>query len=151
MPYTKTKWATIPVRGVTYSNDPEDGGRPRQGILANIAARGSIYVTVDLNYTTYDGQPAIKVQDHVSRNTIGWIPKERIADVTEQRLTQLTGILYLSKKGIYSVTLDKQIRPDHETYAAMRLVCRQNGISMPAYDMRAYREREKQFVPAAVQ
>lgn len=122
------------IAGVTFNNEVEDGGKNRQEILKELClTRGNI-ITVDLKYTTYNGEPAIKCIEHTTRQVIGWIPKTDIANMQHH---QMTGFIDHSKKG-YSVRLDEQIAPSRAQYHTVKQVCAKNGMVMPAYDRRAY-------------
>lgn len=69
------------IAGTTYNNDPKDGGRPRQEILARIF-RPQYGQTLHkkfpakLIYTNFKGEPAIKVK--CGEEIVGWIPKAKI-------------------------------------------------------------------------
>ena len=122
--------------GVTFSNDVEDGGKSRQAILAELVALNRQIFTADLIYTEFNGEFAIKVREHVTKQIVGWIPKADLEKFKDKKIKQLTG--FIRNYGAYSVQLDYQQAPTHKQYAYMKYVCSQQGCAMPAYDKRAY-------------
>lgn len=122
--------------GVTFNNDPEDGGRSRQEILEELVKLNRQIFTADLVYTKYKDEFAIKVRDHATKQILGWIPKAEVEKFRDKKIKQLTGFIHYY--GAYCVQLDDQQAPTHKQYAYMKHLCEQNGWSMPAYDKRAY-------------
>ena len=128
------------IAGVTFTNDPVDGGRSRQEILAELFKNGRI-ITVNLKHTTFKNEqtgqvePAIKCVERYSQQVIGWIPREDIAKMKGVR--QLTGFINFVRDG-YSVELEEQVAPSSAQYKAVKTYCERNSKPMPAYDTRAY-------------
>lgn len=90
----------INVAGVTFNNEAIDGGKSRQSILAELYATKNI-ITVDLKTTTYNGEKAIKVVEHSTKQCIGWIPKTkvhrlriRVSKTQEQGSTPYTSVSF---------------------------------------------------------
>ena len=124
------------LAGVTFNNDPDDGGRNRQEILAELYNGGRQIFTADLIYTKYKDEFAVKVRDHLTKQILGWIPKSDLEMFKDKKTRQLTG--FIRWHGGYHVQLDTQHAPTHKQYAYMKFLCEQNGYTMPAYDKRAY-------------
>ena len=128
------------IAGVTFNNDPADGGRNRQKILAELYKTSKI-ITVDLLHTTFNNtetgviEPAIKCREKSTHAIIGWIPREDIAKMRGVR--QLTGFIRFIRDG-YSVELEEQSAPSSSQYKAVKRYCEQKRKPMPAYDSRAY-------------
>lgn len=120
------------VAGVTFRNEGTQGGRSRQEILKELPE----IITVDLKKTTYDGQPAVMVLEHRTKQQIGWLPKNTVKDADKRR--QVTGFIHTDKRGRRSVELSDQQAPSTEVYRYAKKLCQEKGIEMPAYDMRAY-------------
>lgn len=124
------------VAGVTFDNEIEDGGRNRQSILKDLYECGRHVLTVDLVRSTYNGNPSIKVIDHLTREMLGYIPKEMISNVTDN---QMTGFIMFYNE-CYYVQLDIQKKPSKKQYKYMQYLCSKARTIMPAYDERAYAE-----------
>lgn len=128
------------IAGVSFNNDPEDGGRNRQQILAELFGVNKI-ITVNLKHTTFKNEqtgqiePAIKCIERSTKQVIGWIPREDIAKMKGVR--QLTGFIRFIRDG-YSVELESQIAPSSAQYKAVKNFCDNHNRVMPAYDTRAY-------------
>lgn len=128
------------IAGVTFNNDPVDGGRSRQEILDELFKNGRI-ITVNLKHTMFMNQttgvvePAIKCVERYSQQVIGWIPREDIAKM--KGIRQLTGFINFVRDG-YSVELEEQVAPSSAQYKTVKAYCDRNHKPMPAYDTRAY-------------
>lgn len=145
---------SIKVAGVTFANE---NGESRQDILAGLAEQGII--TVNLEYTSFEGEPAIKCHEKTTGKVIGWIPKKNIEEVTACKIKQFTGFINFFKMkdgvGRYCAELCAQEKPTAKQYAKMIHLCKEQGIPMPAYDRRAYRKvfdkyepkKTKEFIP----
>lgn len=128
----------IKVAGVTFRNENEDGGKSRQEILAELVSLNRSIITVDLIYTKYGNDFAIKLREHATKQIIGWIPKDKLNLFKEKKIRQMTG--FISNYGIWSVRLFMQEAPTHQEYRYMKYLCNKSGCAMPAYDKRAYKE-----------
>ena len=126
----------VKLVGTTFKNDMEDGGRHRQEILKEMFKAGRRIVTVNLIYTTFNDKFAIKVQDALTKEIIGWIA-EKDLDIFKHRPVK-TMTAFLMKYNTYCVQLDMPVKPTREEHAYMQALCEQNGWAMPAYDKRAY-------------
>ena len=128
------------IAGVTFSNDPADGGKSRQVILGELFQQRHI-ITVNLIQTKFYNEqtgvtePAIKCMERDSRQIIGWIPREDIQKL--QGIRQMTGFIKFIRDG-YSVELMEQKQPTSAQYKAIKNFCENHRRPMPAYDTRAY-------------
>lgn len=127
------------LAGVTFKNDPQDGGRSRQDILKDFVDCGRHILTVDLIYTEYNNEFAIKVKDHTTKQVLGYIPKSDLDKISSQKIRQMTAFIRFYKN-CYSVQLDRINQPTKEQYCYMKHICEENNLAMPAYDKRAYAE-----------
>lgn len=127
------------IAGVTFANDPVDGGRNRQEILAELYKNGRI-ITVNLRRTTFNNpetgvvEPAIKCVERNTKQVIGYIPRTDIEKMDGVR--QLTGFINFIRDG-YSVELTEQQAPSTDQYATAKRYCDQHQRPIPAYDSRA--------------
>lgn len=124
------------LAGVTFNNEEIDGGRSRQEILRELVGMNRQIFTADLIYTKYNGDFAIKVREHATKQIVGWIPKVELEKFADRSVKQMTG--FISNYGSYSVELSPQDPPTSKQYAYMKAICNEEGYSMPAYDKRAY-------------
>lgn len=125
------------LAGVTFNNKPEDGGKSRQQILAELPT----YITVILkhvkfyNENTDSYEDAIKCIEKTTGQVIGWIPRPLIN--TLWRTYSLTGIVSCYKN-TYGVELVETQKPSQAQYWAVKRSCETTGQPLPAYDARAY-------------
>jgi len=126
------------VAGVTFNNEKEDGGRSRQEILKELIDLNRHIITVNLVYTEYEGEFAIKVNEKSTGQTIGYIPKKDLDRVKNSKTKQMTG--FIRNYGQFCVQLDSVQQPTHNQYMYMKSLCAHTNHAMPAYDKRAYSE-----------
>lgn len=122
------------VSGVTFNNED---GKNRQQVLAELVAANRQIITVDLVYTTFNGEFAIQLVENTTRQTIGWVAKTELYKFTSCNIRQMTGFIGFYN-GTYYTRLDMQQAPSYQDYVSMYRYCSQNGYAMPAYDVRAY-------------
>lgn len=135
----------IKVVGVTFNNDKIDGGESRQQILHDLRKSGRRIISVDLIYTEYDGEPAIKVREKSTKKIVGWIAKTEVAEIMAAKIKHSTG--FISKfEGIENLKLQKPEFPTNVEYHRMKAMCNNAGLTMPAYDKRAYDVFEKKIL-----
>lgn len=127
---------TTKVAGVTFKNEEQDGGKSRQEILVELVYLNRSIITVDLIYTKYKNEFAIKVREHATKQIIGWVPKISLDKFADKKIKQMTG--FISYHGSWCVKLTEQEAPTHKQYAYMKHLCEERGYAMPAYDKRAY-------------
>ena len=117
------------VAGVTFEG--------RQQTLAMLASMNRSIITVDLVYTTFNGEFAIKLVENITQREIGWIPRSELYRFTACNIKQMTGFVGCYN-GIYFVKLDCQQAPSYQQWSYVCDYCRRNGYAMPAVDVRAY-------------
>lgn len=125
----------IRLAGVTFSNDPEDGGRNRQDLIKEIASRQGAIINVSLDACSWEGEYGIKVKDKKTKTVIGWIPRNMLHD--EKLGKQMTATL-MEYKGTWSAKLTPVEAPTKAQYHFMVMLCKRTGRPMPTYDRRAY-------------
>lgn len=136
---------TMNMAGVTFNNDKCDGGENRQSILEYLMNKlNRNIITLNLEYTSFDGEQAIKCREKYTGKVVGWIPKKFVATVAASRNKQMTGFIGFVKMkdgtDCYYVEITEQERPTPKQYTAMKYICREHNIQMPAYDKRAYKQ-----------
>lgn len=119
----------LKVAGVTFEN--------RQTTLAMLASMNRNIITVDLVYTTFNGEFAIKLIENSTGREIGWIPRTELHRFVSCNIRQMTGFIGYYNN-IYFVRVDWQQSPTYPEYAQMYNYCARNGYAMPAFDVRAY-------------
>ena len=135
--------------GVTFNNDTIDGGESRQEILRALRKSNRRIVDLDLIYTTFDGEPAIKVRERSTKKIIGWMPKDKVAEIMESRIKHTIG--FIAKwDNTECVKIAKPEYPTGVEYHRMKAMCAKNGVAMPAYDKRAYKVWEKKVLKKVV-
>ena len=86
------------IAGVTFSNDPADGGQSRQELLSELFQYGPELVnlerTIYHNPETNEDENAIKVRSTINHKIIGWIPRTHIEALWNTR-QMLLSIGYL--------------------------------------------------------
>ena len=119
----------IKVAGVTCEN--------RQTTLARLESMNRNIITVDLVYTTFNGEFAIKLVENSTGLEIGWIPRSELYRFISCNIRQMTGFIGYYN-GIYYARGDWQQAPTYQAYVQMYNYCTRNGYAMPAFDARAY-------------
>ena len=119
----------IKVAGVTFEN--------RQKTLKELVGMNRSIITVDLIYTTFNNEFAIKLVENSTGREIGWIPKTELHKFTSCNIRQMTGFINCYNDTYY-VRLSKQLAPSREDYERMYQLCTRYSYGMPAYDVRAY-------------
>ena len=119
----------IKVAGVTFEN--------RQETLKELVELNRSIITVDLVYTTFNNEFAIKLVENSTGREIGWIPRSELYKFTSCNIRQMTGFIGYYNNTYY-VRLSEQLAPSREDYYKMYQLCTRYGYSMPAYDVRAY-------------
>ena len=119
----------IKVAGVTFEG--------RQKTLKELVMINRSIITVDLVYTTFNNEFAIKLVENSTGSEIGWIPKTELYKFTACNIRQMTGFIGYYNNTYY-VRLSEQLAPSREDYERMCQLCTRYGYGMPAYDVRAY-------------
>ena len=119
----------IKVAGVTFEN--------RQQVLAGLLQQNRQVITVDLVYTTFNGEFAIQLVENSSRQVIGWIPRSELYRFTSCNVRQMTGFVGCYNN-IYFCKLDWQQTPSQQQWSYVCDYCRRNGYGYPAFDVRAF-------------
>lgn len=136
------------VVGVTFNNNDEDGGESRQQILHDLRKANRRIIDVDLIYTQYEGEPAIKVRERSTKKIIGWIARTDVAEVMAAKIKRSVG--FISKfEDVENLKLKKPEFPTNVEYHRMKKMCELKGVAMPAYDKRAYKVWEKKVLKTA--
>ena len=125
----------IKLAGVTFVNEPEDGGLNRQDLIKEIHSKQGAVINVSLEACSWEGEYAIKVKDKKSKAVIGWIPRNMLR--SKLLSSQMTAIL-MNYKGVWSARLSPVQAPSKAQYHFMLTMCKRTGRVMPAYDKRAY-------------
>lgn len=134
---------TCKAAGVTFQNDPADGGRPRQEILHELMKK-SRYIGVWLRprkfYRKETGvwEDSIKLIEQRTGQMIGFIPKNLVPEY--KNISDMIGELNCVENTI-GVRLTMPEEPSQKLYWTIRRHCERTGDEMPAYDKRAYMER----------
>ena len=118
----------IKVAGVTFEN--------RQETLKELVMMNRSIITVDLVYTKFNNEFAIKLVEDVTGKEIGWIPRAELHKFVSCNIHQMTG--FIGYYNNYYVRLSEQLAPSREDYNKMYQLCTRYGYSMPAFDVRAY-------------
>ena len=117
------------VAGVTFEN--------RQKTLNELVGMNRSIITVDLIYTQFNGEFAIKLVENTTGREICWIPKTELYKFTACNIRQMTGFIGYYNNTYY-IRLSEQLAPSREDYERMCKLCTRYGYGMPAYDVRAY-------------
>lgn len=118
----------IKVAGVTFEG--------RQKTLKELVMINRSIITVNLIYTTFNGEFAIKLVEDVTGKEIGWIPRTELHKFVSCNIHQMTG--FIGYYNTYYVRLSEQLAPSRDDYDKMYQLCTKYGYGMPAYDVRAY-------------
>ena len=130
----------IKLAGVTFNNDPEDGGASRQDLLKKIWFGGEP-IKVDLDHCIFHNKETGKDEDAVKVRTqngtvIGWIPRTEIPTVSNISNMLLTVGLY---KNCYHGMLNFMQKPTPKQYKCVKSLYNKGIIKkMPIYDRRIY-------------
>ena len=119
----------IKVAGVTFEG--------RQNTLNELVMMNRSIITVDLVYTTFNNEFAIKLVENSTGREIGWIPRSELYRFISCNIRQMTGFIGYYNN-IYFVRVDWQQAPSYPAYVQMYNYCTRNGCAMPAFDVRAY-------------
>ena len=119
----------IKVAGVTFEN--------RQETLKELVMMNRSIITVDLIYTTFNDEFAIKLVENTTGREIGWIPRTELHKFVSCNIHQMTGFIGYYNSTYY-VRLSEQLAPSREDYSRMYQLCTTYGYGMPAFDVRAY-------------
>ena len=119
----------IKVAGVTFEG--------RQETLVMLVSMNRRIITVDLVYTTFNGEFAIKLVENSTGLEIGWIPRTELHRFISCNIRQMTGFIGYYN-GIYFARVDWQQAPSYQSYVQMYNYCTRNGYAMPVFDTRAY-------------
>lgn len=137
------------IVGVTFNNDVEDGGENRQTILKALRKSNRRIVDLDLIYTTFQGEPAIKVRERSTKKIVGWIPRDMVEEVMNNKIKHTVG--FITKfEGTECIKLTKPEYPTNVQYHRMKKMCENRNVEMPAYDKRAYKVWEKKVLKKIV-
>lgn len=117
------------VAGVTFEG--------RQTTLAMLASMNRQIITVDLVYTTFNEEFAIKLVENSTQREIGWIHRSELYRFTNCNISQMTGFIGCYND-IYFVKLDWQQAPSAKQWSYVCDYCRRNGYGYPAFDVRAF-------------
>ena len=94
-------------------------------------------ITVNLIYTKFNNEFAIKLVENSTGREIGWIPRSELHRFISCNIRQMTGFIGYYN-GIYYARVDLQQAPSYQAYVQMYNYCTRNGYAMPAFDARAY-------------
>ena len=128
------------LAGVTFNNDPQDGGENRQTLLKKIHDQGRP-VLVSLDHCKWQDPATGKTEDAIKiRNTngtvIGWIPRQEIPKYKNVTKAVLTVGFF---SNCYYGVLSKHEAPTDKQYAYMKHLNQQGRIAMmPEYDRSIY-------------
>ena len=132
----------IKVVGVTFANED---GESRQEILRALRKSNRRIVDLDLIYTIFEGEPAIAVRERSTKKIVGWMPKEKVAEIMAAKIKHTTGMIHkYDDKECLKIT--KPEMPTGVEYHRMKAMCTKAGVAMPAYDKRAYTVWEKKVL-----
>lgn len=119
----------IRVAGVTFEG--------RQQTLSSLLQMNRNIITVDLIYTEFNGEFAIKLVENSTHREIGWIPRSELYRFVSCNIRQMTGFVGCYND-IYFVKLDWQQAPSKNQWSYVCDYCRQHGYGYPAFDVRAF-------------
>ena len=126
--------------GVTFHNEPKDGGRNRQDILRELMQKtGTIRLWLRprkfRNPDTGTWEDCIKLVEKTTGQTIGFIPKTEIEAC--RNINEMTGEL-VEYKNTIGVRLSPSEKPEQALYWAVKNRCQRTGQKLPVYDRQAY-------------
>lgn len=131
------------LAGVTFNNDPVDGGESRQALLKAIydrryPVRVMLFPCIYHNPSTGLDEDAIKVRLLDSMRVVGWIPRDDIKMCKDKNYKEM--LLIVSEyKGTYSGGLYEIIPPTARQYGVVKSLKAKHKIkSYPDYDKRCY-------------
>ena len=138
----------IKVVGVTFKNED---GENRQDILRTLRKSNRRIVDLDFIYTEFNGQPAIKVRERSTKKIVGWMPKDRVAEIMDAKIKQTVGfITKFEDTNCECLHIAKPEFPTGQEYHRMKAMCTKKGVEMPAYDKRAYKVWEQNVLKKVV-
>lgn len=123
--------------GVTFANDPADGGESRQAILKAFADRGIGVLGIRIVPCVVNGEKALKLKEKNTKKVLGYIPKKDIARC--EKIQEMVGYIQMYK-GIYSLALNPMEKPTAKQYNYVLSLARAYGIPMPVYDKNCYNQ-----------
>lgn len=122
------------LNGVTFKNDD---GKSRQDVLREIASREAGISIVNVVETTYNGERAVQVFDSITNQCIGWIPRDELS--AHPSFPAEMAVKVQMYKNTFFADISEVIRPSAKQYYAVKRICRERRLPMPAYDARAYK------------
>jgi hypothetical protein len=129
----------VRVAGVTFDNEPAEGGRNRQTILAELIGHPFDAVLKRAIFKNDRGEeePAIKVYHADTKEMIGWIPRVSITDLWN--VPRMVGFADYYKN-TFGCSLEYQHDPTPKQYAIVTKLVAQGKIAKPTvYDRDVYR------------
>lgn len=135
----------IKVVGVTFNNED---GESRQEILRALRKSNRRIVDLDLIYTEFEGEPAIKVRERSTKKIIGWMPRTEVVEIMKAKIKHTIGFITKYEE-TECVKITKPEFPTNVEYHRMKAMCAKKGVEMPAYDKRAYKVWEKKVLKKA--
>jgi hypothetical protein len=133
------KYKDCNIAGVTFNNDPCDGGESRQDLLKAFLHRPSVVRLVKTifhnNETGYD-ELAIKVISYENNKVLGYIPRTHIEEFANIPIMILRVSYY---KNQYSGSLTLPVAPSAKQYSTMKAMLWKKKIDkLPVYDKYIY-------------
>jgi hypothetical protein len=122
------------LNGVTFNNED---GKNRQDVLREISYREAGISIVNVVETKFEGERAVQVFDSITNQCIGWIPKDELA--ANPSFPETMTVRVQQYKGIMFADIMPTITPSSKQYFAVKRICKERRIPMPAYDARAYK------------
>lgn len=146
-PYARYLREDTRVAGVTFDNEPEDGGESRQVLLQRLAGMPTI-VTLERSIfhreSTGLDERAIKVRSKITGKVIGYIPKTQV----EQYWDVPAMIAQVRGKDVLSCVLTLPEPPSQKQYRLVSLL-QSRGIMRfrPVYDKTVYQYVLEKYLP----
>lgn len=109
-------------------------GQKRQTVLA---ALGEGWKTARIRHHVINGETVVTV--YIDGIDIGRIPKNAISN-TLLKERELSAYISETATRKYTIELSKRVIPSTADYLAMKNLCSDIKMSLPAYDLRAYKE-----------
>lgn len=109
-------------------------GNKRQAILAKL---GEGWKTARIRNWVVNGEIVSTV--FINSIDIGRLPKSAVNNALV-RERELSAYVSKTSSGKYTIELSKRVTPSTTDYLAMKNLCSDIKMLMPAYDMRAYKE-----------
>lgn len=122
------------VNGVTFNNED---GKNRQEVLREISHREAGISIVNMIETKYDGERAVQIFDSVTNQCVGWVPKDELP--LHESFPETMTLKVQMYKGTMFADVFETITPSSKQYYAVKRICKERKIPMPAYDARAYK------------